>query len=98
MQTWRRGRYARFFFGSEKEDVWAAALHGLEQNWAWPGGPDSSNTAIPATLGLLERATAASTAFQLANRSDWRAQMYLKRGYYDAYVQARYVRATHPAT
>ena len=41
-------QYARFFFGAEREDDWAAALAGLERNWA--GEPGRENGAIGATL------------------------------------------------
>ena len=67
-------QYARFFFGAANEDTWHAALHGLESNWQ--GTPNHANTVIPATLALLEKATAGGNP----PIKDWRAQMYLKRG------------------
>jgi len=87
-------QYARFFFGAPAEALWTAALRGLEQNWH--GSPGASNTAIAATLADLVRATtaaggAASKSSPDNAPTDWRSLMYLKRGYYDAYVQARYV-------
>ena len=68
-------QYARYFFGTAHEDTWHAALRGLESNWE--GTPDNANAVIPATLALLEKATAGGNPAP----KDWRAQMYLKRGY-----------------
>ena len=61
------------------------ALLGLEQGQL--GLPGSTNTSIPHTLALLIKATNGGRP----NTADWRAQMYLKRAYFDAYVSARYV-------
>ena len=57
----------------------------LERNW--DGTPNSSNTVIPQTLQLLQSLVEGGRN----NVTDWRALMYLKRAYYDAYVQRRYV-------
>ena len=70
-------QYARYHFGAATADVWTEALLSLEQNWL--GMPGSTNTAIPHSLALLRNLTAASP------NTDWRAQMYLKRAYFDAY-------------
>jgi hypothetical protein len=77
-------QYARFFFGADAEEDWSKVLVALEVNWQ--GDPGANNTAIPGTLALLESATAGGV-----HPTDWRTQMYLKRGLYDAYVQARYM-------
>ena len=78
-------QYARYHFGSAAQSVWTEALLSLEENWQ--GLPGSSNTAIPLSLALLRQATGGTAKIPT---SDWRAQMYLKRGYFDAYVSARY--------
>ena len=75
-------QYSAFFFGDDQASAWVSILHGLEQNWI--GQPGRSNDAIPGTLAQLEAAV-------LSDETDWRSVMYLKRGYYDAYIQWRYV-------
>ena len=76
-------QYARFFFGAEREEAWTAALLGLERNWAGGRAPGAKASDIPHTLMLLRAAAGGNYS------ADWRATMYLKRAYYDAYVQAR---------
>lgn len=78
-------QYARYFFGASRESDWVEALAGLELNWRAP--PRASNHAIATTLAALRRATA---GVNLKTTANWRAAMYLKRGCYDAYIQARY--------
>ena len=77
-------QYARYFFGATREELWTQALAGLEDNWR--GTPGRSNTAIPHTLELLLRAVEGTPY-----TDDWRATMYLKRAYYDAFIQRRFV-------
>lgn len=77
-------QYARYHFGAALSDVWTQALMSLERNFH--GVPGSSNPDIPHSLALLRQATGGGNP----NASDWRAQMYLKKGYFDAYVSARY--------
>jgi hypothetical protein len=66
-------------------------LFGLERNWA--GNPGLQNLAIPRTLNLLQEAAALATAGGGDDKEDeeevlgWRGLMYLKRAYYDAYIQ-----------
>ena len=74
-------QYARYHWGAALEDVWTEALLGLELGQQ--GMPGSGNTAIPHTLALLRKATNGAP-------TDWRAQMYLKRAFFDAYVSSRY--------
>ena len=90
-------QYARFFFGSSNAEVWAEALEGLELNWRGPPGRD--NVLISKTLATLQTLVESPCAKPAQHHDatahaidgDWRSQMYLKRGYYDAYVQKRFV-------
>ena len=85
-------QYARFFFGAPAAAKWAAALKGLEANWK--GSPGAANTVIPQTLAQIEslvETDSANCTPAKCTRADWRAQMYLKRAYYDAYVRRRYM-------
>lgn len=78
--------------------LWSDALFGLERNWV--GNPGLQNLAIPRTLNLLQEAAALATAGGGDDKEDeeevlgWRGLMYLKRAYYDAYIQV----LTHHAT
>ena len=54
----------------------------LEDNWR---GPILENTMIPETLGLWERISEQCPDFD----TNWRAQMYLLRARFDAYVQEK---------
>lgn len=61
------------------------------------GGTAGTEAALIGNVPTADTSTAAAAArkratmeWLLANSTDWRAQMYLKRGYYDAYVQGRY--------
>ena len=62
-----------------------AALFGLEQNW---GGDILSNEHVLQTLSVLQAVEEAAAESEL--RSNWRLQMYIYRGYFDAVVQAEY--------
>ena len=78
-------QYARWHFGADAEDAMVSALFGLEQNWI---GDIGLNEHVATTLYTLQSVEKASTAAELA--SNWRLQMYLYRGYFDAIVQAEY--------
>jgi hypothetical protein len=85
-------QYSRYFFGagggaSNETEEWADALFGLEENWV--GSPGKMNAAIPRTLSLLQKLVEKPGAGTVSK--DWRAQMYLKRAYFDSYVQRRYI-------
>jgi len=83
-------QYARYFFGSEHAEQWEQVLYGLEENWA--GVPGTSNKAIGKTLQLLQFITGHNEETAATwTSTDWRVLMYLKRGYYDAYIRARYI-------
>ena len=78
-------QYARYHFGADAEDAMVSALFGLEQNW---GGDIGTNVYIASTLSTLQAVENASAATELS--SNWRLQMYLYRGYFDAIIQAEY--------
>ena len=78
-------QYARYFFGADAEEAMTAALFGLEQNWA---GDIGANEHVLNTLAHLQAVERRATVGELA--SNWRLQMYLYRGYFDAVVQAEY--------
>jgi hypothetical protein len=74
-------QYTHYFFGSLADNM-TSALIGLEANWK---APLQTNKAILDTLATLQQVE------KNYNQSDWRLQMVLYRGYYDAYVQARFL-------
>jgi hypothetical protein len=78
-------QYARYHFGADAEEAMVSALFGLEQNWL---GDIGSNEHVATTLLALQTVEAVSSAAELA--SNWRLQMYLYRGYFDAIVHAEY--------
>jgi hypothetical protein len=80
------GRYARYHFAPAAASAMQGALFGLEQNWL---GDIGTNQRIASTLQLLQTAERLTSPNE--RRSNWRLQMYLYRGYYDAYVQARFL-------
>ena len=69
----------------------AVASSGNGDSYGSGGSEDSdgSGSGRNDPAGSGSDASAAVVA-RLANSTDWRAQMYLKRGYYDAFVQGRY--------
>eukprot|EP00939_MAST-03C_sp_MAST-3C-sp1_P000725 g725.t1 len=73
------GAYCERFFGSAAAKSMADGLFGLERNWR--GLVETRTETIRATLGALERGTS-----DLDVLNNWRAMMYLRRGYMDAYI------------
>ena len=78
-------QYARYHFGSEHQDAMAAAIFGLEENWA---GDIGSNQAVRQTLAAIQTVEAAVTGAEL--HANWRLLALLYRAYFDAHVQARF--------
>ena len=78
-------QYARYHFGAEAENAMVDALFGLEQNWL---GEIGTNANVASTLSSLQTVENASSSSELT--TNWRLQMYLYRGYFDAIVQAEY--------
>ena len=79
-------QYARYHFGADAEDAMVEALFGLEQNWV---GDIGTNAHVLSTLAALQQAEALATKSGEISKN-WRLQMYLYRGYYDAFVQWRF--------
>lgn len=81
--------YARWFLHREGTQQTQAvqAILGLESDWQ---GPLQANREIPKTLGLLEGLESHSMPEQISG--NWRWESLLYRGYYDAYVQRKFVR------
>ena len=74
--------YGKAWWGPALAKDVAEGLSMLENNWE---GPVLENTAIPETLALWEEISAQVKNFD----TNWRAQMYLFRARFDAYVQAK---------
>lgn len=74
--------YGKVWWGPAQADDVASGLKLLEENWR---GPILENTTIPKSLELWERIAKQSAGFD----SHWRAQMYLLRARYDAFVQEK---------
>jgi hypothetical protein len=74
--------YTNFFFGSAPAEEAADALIALENNWKGPLAPNGS---VAATLALWEKLDRQHPQ----SRNNWRWQMHLLRGYYDAYTRYR---------
>ena len=72
--------YARFFVGPAWTRAFAQSLFDLERNWH---GPLLENAQVPKTLHELQRLEAS------AQVNNWRLELALYRGYYDAFLQAR---------
>jgi len=81
--------YARWFLHREgaQETQAVQAILGLESDWQ---GSLQANREIPKTFGLLEELEKHSTPEQIGG--NWRWESLLYRGYYDAYVQRKFVR------
>lgn len=81
--------YAGWFLHREGEQKTQAvqAMLGLESDWK---GPLRANVQIPKTLALLETLETHSTPQQV--KGNWRWESLLYRGYYDAYVQQKFLR------
>lgn len=77
--------YVAYFFEAPVAEHMVGALYGLEANWR--GTIAASNQQVARTLSQVVAAWAAASS--TAQASNWRLQMYLMRGYYDAYVSAR---------
>ncbi len=74
--------YGKVWWGEALSDDVARGLAMLEENWK---GPILENKVIPKSLALWE-----SIAKQCADfETNWRAQMYLFRARFDAYVQEK---------
>ena len=78
-------RYARYHFAPAAAPSMARALFGLEQNWF---GDIATNQNIATTLQDLQTAERLTPPSQRS--TNWRLQMYLYRGYYDAFIQVRF--------
>jgi hypothetical protein len=78
-------QYAQYHFHAAAAPAMQSALLGLEQNWI---GDISTNRHIESTLLSLQAAERLTPPDELL--TNWRLQMYLYRGYYDAFVQARF--------
>jgi hypothetical protein len=78
-------KYAQYHFSAAAAPAMASALMGLEQNWV---GDISTNQHIESTLLLLQAVERLTPPDEML--TNWRLQMYLYRGYYDAFVQARF--------
>lgn len=74
--------YCRFFFGAPVAERAADGLLALERNW---DGPIHNNGSIEGTLALWQQLEAEHPELE----DNWRWQMYVTRGYYDAYTRAR---------
>ncbi|NUN95724.1 MAG: hypothetical protein HUU16_06100, partial [Candidatus Omnitrophica bacterium] len=74
--------YGKVWWGAELAEDVAQGLEMLEENWR---GPILENAAIPESRELWESIAKRTTGFD----THWRAQMYLLRARYDAYVQAK---------
>lgn len=87
-------QYARMFFGAENEEDGTLALLGLEQNFALRDVARDRDNTVLATLTALQRLQNRTLqALQSRGASSaalpWRLQMYLLRGYFDSFQQAR---------
>ena len=74
--------YGKVWWGPSLAKDVAKGLTMLEENWK---GPILENTVIPETLALWESLADRCTDFE----TNWRAQMYLFRARFDAYVQEK---------
>jgi hypothetical protein len=74
--------YCRFFFGSDVANAASAGILALEKNW---DGPIRENGGIETTLAFWKSLEAQNP--QLSE--NWRWQMLVLRGYYDAYQRQR---------
>ena len=79
--------YCRFFFGSDAAEKAADGLFALESNW---DGPIRYKGSIDGTLATWTTLEAEHPEL----RDNWRWQMFVVRGYYDAYTRARLFRET----
>ena len=78
--------YARVFLSSRQSLSLATAIGGLEADWR---GPVADNRSIEPTLARLQSIERDNPALA---KTDWRFEQLLYRGYYDAYVQRRFLR------
>jgi hypothetical protein len=74
--------YGKVWWGKELAKDVAKSMYMFEENWV---GPILENTTIPKTLALSESIAERCTDFD----TNWRAQMYLFRARFDAYVQEK---------
>lgn len=74
--------YGKVWWGVDLAKDIAKGLYMLEENWV---GPILENTTIPETLTLWEDIAKRTGDFD----TNWRAQMYLFRARFDAYVQEK---------
>jgi len=74
--------YGKVWWGDDLAQDVAKGLFMLEENWV---GPILENTTIPKTHALWESIAKRCTDFD----TNWRAQMYLFRARFDAYVQEK---------
>lgn len=74
--------YGKTWWGPDLAKSVAEGLKGLEENWR---GPIEANVGIPKTLEIWEEIAERTSDFE----NHWRAQMYLQRARYDAYVQKK---------
>jgi hypothetical protein len=77
-------QYAQYHFHAAAAPAMQSALLGLEQNWI---GDISTNRHIESTLLSLQAAERLTPPDELL--TNWRLQMYLYRGYYDAFVPGK---------
>jgi hypothetical protein len=74
--------YGKLWWGQAQSKKVAMGLQMLEKNWQ---GPILENEGIPKALDLWESISSRCRDFE----SNWRAQMYLFRARFDAYVQKK---------
>jgi hypothetical protein len=84
--------YARWFLRRDgvQEDQAVQAMLGLEANWS---GPLRTNRSIPTTFATLEQLELHSTPQQMDGNWRWKSLLY--RGYYDSYLQTKFLRQQH---
>lgn len=79
--------YARCFFGTADADAVADSIMSLEKNW---NGSLRDNNGVAMTLESWQKLEKSHPELS----GDWRWQMLLIRGYYDAYQRERLIRET----